>query len=295
MVTLDEIEKADVADLPISKRVEAFFRGTDALYNFAKSVIITVLRGQFNLNDREKAIAGTYYRMYGWVSSMAELNHRIHFQGAAAAARALFELLLDLKILSSDTTSDSVEKFHAFPEVEKFRVAEKLISFCDSHPNATEIDTKHQRNFLNTQGRKEKVENTIIKHWGTTKSGKPKRPDHWTGKKIPERVHNLGSEYEELYFEAYPRLSWYIHSGSTGYVGLDEEALEACFGISHVIAQKVFLEATLICAREMKISQAVEGLHNILEDLRLTPGKVIVQEQIKILEEAKKKNPGTHI
>lgn len=287
MVTFDELEKADVSDLPIRKRVEAFYKGTDAISKFAESVIIPVLKGQLNLNDREIAIVGTYYRMYAWISSMVAMNNPIYFQGAAAAARALFELLLDIKMLGTDQTSKSIQRFHAFPEVEKFRVAQKLVRFCDNHPNTIDRNLTTQRSFINSNERKRNIETSIRKHWGTTKEGKPNRPKHWTGKNIPARAHVLGPEYEELYFEAYPLLSWYIHSGSTGYVGVTQEALQSCFGWSHIIAQKAFLEATLICAQEMKISLALEGLPNMLEDLRLTPGKVLTEEQIKILKEAK--------
>lgn len=285
MVTLDELEKADVSDLSIRTRVEAIYKGTDAVSKFAESVMIPPLRGQINLSDKEKAIVGTYYRMYAWIRSMVAMNSHIHFQGAAAAARSLFELLTDIKTLAIDKTGKLAEKFHAFSEIEKFRVAENLVSFCDGHPNDTKLDDSRQRTFINKPNKRQTVHQTIVKYWGINKKKKPRRPKHWTGKNLLDRAHDHGLEYEELYFKAYPLLSWYIHSGSTGYAGLDAEAFEACFGLSHSIAQQMFLEATLICAQEMKIPIA----DNAIADLRLTPGKVIVEEQIKILEKAKPK------
>lgn len=289
MVTFDELEKADVSDLPIKKRVEAFYKGTEAVSKFAESVMIPVLRGQLNLTDREQALVGTYYRMYAWIRSMVVMNGPIHFQGAAAASRSLFELLLDLKILATDKSSDSVDKFHAFPEVEKYRVAKNLVSFAAAHPRTTIHAIKKQSNFVNAPGRKQSIDASITKHWGTTGKRKPKHPKHWTGRSVRERARKLAQRYEELYLEVYPLYSWYSHSGSTGYAGLDEKALEACFGLSHRVAQKTFLEATLICAQKMRISSAIEGLRDILDDLRLTPGKVIVEEQLKVLEEDKQK------
>jgi hypothetical protein len=68
VVTFEELEKADVSDLPTRTRVEAFYKGTDAISQFAQSEIIPILRGQINLSDKEKAIVGTYYRMYAWVA-----------------------------------------------------------------------------------------------------------------------------------------------------------------------------------------------------------------------------------
>lgn len=292
MVTFEEIEEADVADLPTRTRVEAFYKGTDAISKFAESVMIPLLKGQISLNDKEKAIVGTYYRMYAWIRSIIAMNSRIHFQGAAAAARSLFELFLDIKALATDKTGELVGRFHAFPEIEKFRVAESLVSFCNYHPNDTKLDDSHQRIFINKPGRPQNLDQTIIQYWGKRR-GKPNRPRHWTGKDVRERARDLGVGYEEMYVQAYPLLSWYIHSGSTGYAGLNAQAIEACFGISHSIAQKVFLEATVICSQEMKISLGVNWFHKAIADLRLTPGKVLVEEQIKFFEEAKSKSDGT--
>jgi len=289
LVSFEELEKADVFDLPTRTLVEAFYKGTDALAEFAKSVMIPLLRGQINLGDKEKAIVGTYYRMYAWVRSMVAMNSRIHFQGAATAARSLFELLLDIQTLATDKTGASVERFHTFPEIERFRVADNLVSFCNDHRNNTRLDDSHQRAFMSKPGKRESIDQTIVKLWGKTKKGKPNRLEHWTGKKIRERAHDLGLKYDELYHESYPLLSWYIHSGSTGYAGLSSETIEQCFGVSHSIAQKVFLEATVICAQEMKISLALDWFHKAIAELRLTPGKVLVEEQIKILEETKSK------
>jgi hypothetical protein len=217
---------------------------------------------------------------------MVAMNSRIDFQGAAA--RSLFELLLDIKILAADKTGDLVEKFHAFPEIEKFRVAKNIVSFCNSHPNDAKLDDSRQRAFVNEQGKQQTIDHTIVKHWGTTKKGKLNRPEHWTGKNVQARARNLGLEYEELYVEVYSLLSWYIHSGSTGYAGLSEETIEEAFGLAHIIAGKVFLEATRICA-EQKISKVIEGFRNMLDRVRLFPGKVLLEEQIKILKGAKTK------
>jgi len=117
MITYSELEKADVSDLPIRKRVGAFYKGTDAIAKFVEKELIEILRSQLNLNDKEKAIIGTYLRMYAYLRSMVAMNHRIHFQGAASATRSLFELLLDMKMIAEDNSGELINKFHAFPKV----------------------------------------------------------------------------------------------------------------------------------------------------------------------------------
>jgi len=51
--------------------------------------------------------------------------------------------------------------------------------------------------------------------------------------------------------------------------------------LSHGIIQQCFLEATAIVVKEMHVDQVVEGFTDILEELRVTPGAVIVEEQIR--------------
>jgi hypothetical protein len=82
----------------------------------------------------------------------------------------------------------------------------------------------------------------------------------------------------------YPFLSWHIHSGSTGYSGLSEEALESSFGLMHNIAQKVFLEATTVCAEEMKIDVAIRDFRRIIEELSVSTGKHLVDRQIEFIK-----------
>ncbi len=289
MATLEEIQQAEVTQLSVRQRVEAFYKGTDAISKFAEEVMIPVLRGQLNLNDQEQAVTGVYYRMYLWILSLIAMNSRVHFQGAAAAARTLFELLLDEKLLVSDTTGSMIGKFHAFPEVDRFHVAKTIVDYNDTH-QASSIEDTHQRQLVNTQGKEKAIDQQILQHWGTTRAGSPHRPRHWSGLTVKARSQQLGSVYEELYIESYPLLSWSVHSGSGSYSGLDEAAIESCFGHSHSIAQRCFLEATELTAELMHIKDAVEGFKDILENLRVTPGKVIVAEQARIIDEARQKS-----
>lgn len=286
MATLEEIERAEDSDLPIKKRVEAFYKGTDAICRFAKNLIIPVLDCQIELKDRELAITGTYYRMYAWVHSLVKMNSRIHFQGAALGARSLYELLLDIKLLSIDSDGNMIAKFHAFPKLDRFRVATKVVNYNDAHDDS-DIDDSSYRELVNTPGQKHAIDQLAVKHWGTSrKTGNAIYPNHWSGLTIKDRAKKLGSKYEQLYVESYPLLSWSAHAGSSAYAGLDADVLEIYFGLSHSIAQRCFLEATEITASVMHISEAVQELDKIINNLRRTPGRLIVNELAKMIDEA---------
>ncbi len=286
MPTTDEIKKA-YQSLPTSSIVEAYFQGTDSIRHFVVSVIEPVLTGQLKFDDRQTAIVGTYYRIVGWLKALGELNSLPHYQAVAAGARSLFELLLDIKLIQSDTTGELAKKFHAFPEVEKYRVAINLISYCNMNNN-TRIECTNQRNFVDGVTKKAAIESLIIQHWGRNKKNKPIWPDHWSGLNIAQRAEKLGQDYKELYVEFFPFLSWHIHSGSTGYAGLKPETLESAFGLMHHMIQRVVLDATEICAEEIKLDK-IDNLEKsfklIIDDLRKTTEQILLQKQAELLKQ----------
>ena len=90
--------------LPLDKQVESFYKATHLFHQFAQHAIIPVLRGQLNLTGVEKAYVIMFYQMYAWLRSLVSLNAFADIQAVAVATRSVFELLLDLKILSADET-----------------------------------------------------------------------------------------------------------------------------------------------------------------------------------------------
>jgi hypothetical protein len=244
-----------------------------------------VLIGQVNLDDRQTAIVGTYFRIVGWLKALAELNSPSHWQAVASAARSLFELSLDIKLIQSDATGELVRKFHTFPEVEKYRAAQKLVSYCD-RTNNTKIECANQRKFIDGTAKESAINSLIAQYWGTDKKGKPSWPQHWSGLTVASRATKLGPHYEELYIEVYPFLSWHIHSGSTGYAGQKPETLELSFGMMHGTIQEVVLDATEICAEEMKIDKIdnlAKPFKQLIEDLRKSTDQILVQKHVEFL------------
>ena len=280
---------AEEPEYSVREKTEAFYKGTAAVGEFAQKVVIPILRGQLKKSEKETAITGTYFRMYAWVQSLIRLNDPLHFQAAATVARALFELLLDIKLLDADTNGKLVAKFHAFPEVERFQMAKEYVKFSDQNPDVPTRD-EYQRALISKPGKQQEIRDKIVKHWGKTKGGKPKSPKHWSGMNIRERTLKFGASYEEKYLYGYRIGCLSSHSGSGIYADLDADALESIFCLSHVLSQDFFLEATKICAKVMEISKAVGEFSEMVKELELMPDRVLLDIQISKIEQAQSKS-----
>ncbi len=283
-VPYEELERVDFSKQPLSQQLRAFAEGSEHIKVLAHEAINPILSGALvtGSTDREKAIVGCYYRAYAWMETLAFLKEPIHFQAVASGARSIFEFYVDLKLILKDGTGRSVERFHAFTTVERFRAAKKIVEFADANPTF-KVPCVHQRNLVQTPGKGKEIDALVIKLWGLNGKRKPNFPKyHWTGLDLASRIIGLDREVERIYNEEYPRLSWYIHSGSVGYAGLDKEALQACFCMSHIIAQRLFLKIAEIIAEEMKIIKAVGQLKEAFGEARLVPGLFLLRGQFGI-------------
>jgi len=237
------------------------------------------------LNDREIALASTYFRMYGWMLSLVSMNENIHFQGIASATRSLFELMLDMELIQSDKDGRLVQQYHTFVRVEKYRVANRIVAFSNQSESQAGDYLESLQKFI------EKVDSGDIasdlqNNWGLSKEKVMKgNLKHWTGLGVIQRARQVDQIYgdvknESLYHEVYSLLSWYIHSGSTGTLGLTDKAIDSIFRLCHYLVHQMFINATEICAKEFKIDLAIHDFNNLLDEASLVGAKYI-QEQGK--------------
>jgi hypothetical protein len=213
------------------------------LIGYADQRVIPSISRDGYENERESAIAGTYWRMFGWMKCLDSMRDPAHFQGVAAGARALFELLLDMRMLANDHTGESARKFHAFTELDKLRSAEKQVEFYESElkqPSACKI----QREFLDKN--QARINEDAARYWRNGK-GVPFRPNHWSGFSKPEkRVEAIIPQYHKLFIDHYKLFSWYVHSGSMGYAGLQVKTFKNIYCLSLGVSCQIFAEATQI-------------------------------------------------
>lgn len=288
-IDYDALKNLDIETIPFSKRIEAFYEGTRAAADLAQQVMTPLLKALINPSRKEEILKGLYFRMYAWMRTLISLNDTVHFQAAASATRSIFELLLDIKLIIDDNPKGAIQKFDTFVEVEKFRIAKGYVGFKNRNPALRYVGDRGKENLVNKQGEQERIEKLRELYWGKDSKDKPINPRHWSGWPTNKRAEEAGKYDEFFYHASFGLLSWYMHSGPTGVQGMSKESLEAVFGNSHMLAQPMFLDATLLVAQEFKLITAIPQLTDWIKEAELAVGKVILDEHIKQLKDLENK------
>lgn len=222
-----------------------FFSTLTSLNNFDKLEIRNVIRGLLSPTQREICFTANYYRAFANVESILALNHVKHVQGIASAARSLFEIAVDVALI--DQIPQGPDKMLALIDVEKLRSAQAIVDFKATNPTA-QVDATTFQEFIRLEGARITALRDSL--W-------PARPDvqHWSLLKMQKRVEKLGQPFSELYAVEYPRLSWYIHSGLTGFANLQEESFELMAGIAFTIAVKSYMALMTDIIDEFKLNK----------------------------------------
>lgn len=269
--------------------INAYFDGMKEAVDFVQTQVMPILKGQINLNDRETAIVGIFYRIHALGSSLTRLNKFLDFNTVAISCRTIYELLLDLKLLSADdSTAEDVKRFHAFPRVNRFCAAQRISEFQTKNPGVEAhafFDTQIRQNFLTTLRKHSMIESQVCSLWGTTKKGKPRWPDHWSGLSIRKRAEKFGEIYEQEYLEIYGMLSWYTHAGSTSYAGFPKDTLEGIYGFSQNISRKMYIESLIIEAKTFSLFEAIEKFSQVVEFLKDAPNKILIDFALNKLDQ----------
>ena len=238
-----------------------FFSTLTSLNNFDKLEIRNVIRGLLNPTQREICFTANYYRAFANVESILALNHVKHVQGIASAARGLFEIAVDVALI--DKVPQGPEKMLALIDVEKMRSAQAIIDFKVANPTA-QVDATIFQEFIKLEGARITASRDCL--W-------PNRPDvqHWSLLKMSKRVEKLGQPFNELYTVEYPRLSWYIHSGLTGFANLQKESFAFMAGIAFVIAVKSYTALMAAIIDEFKLNKHDPKIKTRMQYAQMVP------------------------
>lgn len=275
------IKKLEALDLPLHDKVQAIFNGTLALSALFEQSIVPVVRGMMSRTEYEDAVAGPVYRIAAWLKSLAKLNHPIDIQPVFAAARSIFELVLDIKLLVADPSS--APKFHGFIFVERFRAARVQVDFINRLPGGA-ARASEARSLVDDPAKHQKLE-SLCKSlgWWDSNNSKPKRLDHWSGKNMADRARDAGIQYEELYRCYYPLLSWNVHAGAVGLGGISPAGIETGFAVAHGIIQDLGYDAAEEVGTVFRLFDADPNLRAKIRAAKTVTAQKLLDASIRVL------------
>jgi hypothetical protein len=229
-------------------------------------------------SDRENCFLGTYYRTAGNIDSLLALDSGKHFQAAAMLARSLYELAVDIYLI--DKIPQGWMKMIHFVDVEKLRVAGKMVAFAKSNPGRA-IDVSLQIEFINKH--EKRIENNRKVLWPHII--KPRDLKHWSDKNLQDRVTLLGDPFDEMYYSHYARMSYYVHSGLTGIINLPSDFFPMVHGAALSLSIACYSKILEAMIHEMKINVADDKILATLKYARLLPFTKTPEEEAGLFRE----------
>lgn len=273
----------DFDKLPTKSKLNVYYTSFKCSEDLSEK-FIQLLKGILKPTKKEEIIKNIYMCLHLWLKAAITLNNTMYFQTSASIARSIFEHLLDLKLIIDNKIENAIEKFEAFGEIERFRMAKKFTVFVNKHPNLKISGSQKKIEVASNKQIEEKV-GKLKSLWNNPTRIKSR---HWSGLKTEERAQKAGIDYEKFYYESFILLSWYIHSGLVGTRKMSKEGLEIVHINSMRLIHEMFIDAMLLVAKELKLDIALVGFEDLIQKLKLIPGFAILEEEKKYLDELEK-------
>jgi hypothetical protein len=268
-----------------NKKVTEALENTGLFYWILKSMkqfndqeVIGVITGQLKTSDGENCFLLTYWRTVYNVNSMLELADVRHFQTIANLARTMLELAADAHLLS--IIPDSIPKLLYFNRLERLRAARGILKYESAHTISMPLNTSPYKSFVATQG--QQIEHDGAMLWPNLKLRSLR---HWTGLSLDERTKLVGQPLEEIY-QLYNRmLSWYVHSGGSGVMGLPPETFPVICSLGYRVAALTFEEVIMQVAKEFKLTVADDSIGKKLEYAKALPLTATPEQELQLAKE----------
>lgn len=268
-------------DKKVSEALEntgLFFWILKSVKQFNDQEVKGVLLGQFKTTDKENCFLLVYWRAVHNVDSMLELSNVLHFQTIANLARTMLELAADAHLLKF--IPNSVEKLLYFNRLEKLRAAKGILKYESTHTLSMPLNSSPYKAFVSTQEQQIEQDGTAL--WPNLKLRNLK---HWTGLSLDKRCKLVGQPMEEVY-ELYNRmLSWYVHSGGSGVMGLPPETFPVICSLGYRVAALTFEEVIMQVAKEFKLTIVDDSIGKKLEYAKALPLTSTPEQELQLAKE----------
>jgi len=229
--------------------------------------------------DRENGLLTLYRRQIAVLHSVALIGGPVHFQTLASAARMIFELGVDIALCGKDPTDESAKRLVAFSQVERLRVSQKVAQFYETHTPPGTLDLAMHKEMAGDVVMQKRAADFVTQYWALPKGSTAEkyRPSHWsTHQDLRLRAQALDvkpdSKWEGRYVEVYPILSWHIHAGAVGIVGMPKESFEAVAATAYGVITDVMLDSYDTLGKELFWAKTMAEWRDRLEFLHQVAG-----------------------
>jgi len=273
--------REDAAQKKISEATEnvgLFYGILKSMKKFNDQEIKGVISGQLRTTERENCFLLAYWRSTYNVDSMLELANVLHFQAIANLARTMLELAADARLL--DRISNSVEKLLLFNRLERLRAARGILKYESQNNFSIPLNSSHYKSFVDSQEKQIEQEGKVL--WPNLKLGNVK---HWTGLNLEQRTKLAGQPLEEIYELYHRMLSWHVHSGGSGVMGLPPESFPTICSLGYRVAAVTFEEVILQVAKEFKLTFVDESIKKKLEYAKALPLTSSPEQELQLAKE----------
>lgn len=232
--------------------VSRFYRALENVNAFHEQEVRGVMETLVLPNEIDSCFLGIYHRSVLNAQTMLALNDSRHIQATAMLARSLFELSVDFALL--DVVMDGPRKMLAFARVDKLRMAKRELEFGRANP-AIEMPLEASTNFVSTNEIAIDADRAAL--WPGVK---PSDLRHWTALSLEKRVTQLGMPFVRIHAFYYPKLSLYVHSGVTGWNGIDFSGFRTISGSALSVALISYIEVLAGIVKKYQIDSVDQKL-----------------------------------
>jgi hypothetical protein len=216
---------------PFFIAADAQFRSCGVLHDFIDRVVLRAVEQAVDRADPLQATCRAYmYRVATWLSTLSKLNHPSDVQAIDAAARSLFEVVIDLTLLRYDRDDNPIQKmldWELSARFKRFQLRRPVLeTMSDEHSKRLAAVAKDciETNDTRVQAARAK--------WGWDHN-KNAHPSRWTGRNLFDDAKRCDEVSKSTAHANHHRLRhtdlcWNTHgSAFAGVRGLDDHAVVA--------------------------------------------------------------------
>lgn len=200
----------------ILARTNGVYAGVPIVTRYMRERTISLLGGLVNSSERDTRLKALYARAFFWMESLEKLANPHDYQAIVTCNRSLFELAIDLVLLSQGGQY-TPDKMYWWEQSAKLKAAESLVRFYTQRGSSVPDAHNSSVNFI--RNKKTTIETQRQALWNTNK-----HPPRWTGSsdmsvdakeadnfRRDEILEDFGTTLQEFYETQMRRMHLSVH------------------------------------------------------------------------------------